>query len=49
MTDIEIERLIRVFRPGVTRRNGIHCDAMTCSKVLVALRELKRRAKNETA
>lgn len=47
MNDIEL--LIKVFESGMKRRSGIRCDVMTCSKVLVALRELKRRAKNETA
>ena len=50
MTDIEIEKLMRIFQTGVIRRSGVRVDMMTCGEVMAALRELKkRRAKSENA
>ena len=48
MTDIEIEKLIKMFQSGVIRRCGVRVDMVTCGEVMAALKELqKRRATHE--
>jgi hypothetical protein len=37
----DIELLIKVFKSGMKRRNGIRCDAVMCAEVVELLREFK--------
>lgn len=37
----EIDKLVRTFEVGITRRGGIRCDAVMCTEVVELLRKLK--------
>jgi hypothetical protein len=43
---IEIEKLIKAFEAGITRRGGVRCDAVMCAEVVELLKEFKE-LKNE--
>ena len=43
MTDLDIERMIKMFQTGVIRRCGVRCDAVVCGEVMAMLKELQKR------
>jgi hypothetical protein len=47
LTDIEIEKLMKLFQMGVIRRSGVRVNMVTCGEVMSALRELKMRRSND--
>jgi hypothetical protein len=43
----DIEKLIRTFEVGITRRGGVRCDVVMCARVATMLEELKERRSND--